>query len=76
MASTPTTVRRAVAADVDPGDNWGVFYVNDVPNTIDIAALGANVTGAVGDTVAVTVGLRNDGPAMLDTRSPATPPST
>jgi hypothetical protein len=61
------TVRAAGmrAADLDPYDNYGVAQWT-VPNTYDVAALGAAKTGKAGATVTATVGVRNNGPGALD----------
>lgn len=53
------------AADLDPYDNYGVAQWT-VPNTYDVAALGAVKTGKAGATVSATVGVRNNGPGALD----------
>ncbi|CCH15395.1 hypothetical protein [Micromonospora lupini] len=44
----------------------GQTYLHDVRGAFDVVAQGATVTGAVGDTVHVTVGLRNEGPGVPD----------
>lgn len=44
----------------------GETYLRAVPGAFDIVAQGAAVTGAVGDTVQVTVGLHNEGPGVPD----------
>ncbi|MEV4117697.1 hypothetical protein [Micromonospora sp. NPDC049645] len=44
----------------------GQTYLWKVQSAFDIVAQGAAVTGAVGDTVHVTVGIRNDGPGVPD----------
>ncbi|MFI6239703.1 hypothetical protein ACIBEF_07480 [Micromonospora sp. NPDC050795] len=44
----------------------GQTYLRGVYGAFDIVAEGAAVTGAVGDTVRVTVGLRNSGPGVPD----------
>ncbi|MCG5440877.1 hypothetical protein [Micromonospora foliorum] len=44
----------------------GQTYLWEVQSAFDIVAQGATVTGAVGDTVQVTVGIRNDGPGVPD----------
>ncbi|MEU7840414.1 hypothetical protein AB0B39_05510 [Micromonospora sp. NPDC049114] len=44
----------------------GQTYLRKVQGAFDIVAQGATVTGAVGDTVRVTVGLRNEGPGVPD----------
>ena len=47
-------------------DPWGQYYLRDIRGTFDVVALGAAATGAVGDTVRVQVGIRNDGPGVPD----------
>ncbi|MFG1648863.1 hypothetical protein ACGFIE_02960 [Micromonospora sp. NPDC049275] len=44
----------------------GQSYLREVQGAFDIVAQGAAVTGAVGDTVRVTVGIRNEGPGVPD----------
>ncbi|MFJ2084456.1 hypothetical protein ACIOBK_18160 [Micromonospora chokoriensis] len=44
----------------------GQTYLRSVQGSFDVVAQGATVTGAVGDTVRVTVGLRNEGPGVPD----------
>ncbi|WCN81850.1 hypothetical protein [Micromonospora sp. LH3U1] len=44
----------------------GQTYLWEVPGAFDIVAQGAAVTGAVGDTVQATVGIRNEGPGVPD----------
>ncbi|MDG4778598.1 hypothetical protein O7614_02930 [Micromonospora sp. WMMD961] len=44
----------------------GQTYLRSVQGAFDVVAQGATVTGAVGDTVRVTVGLRNAGPGVPD----------
>ncbi|WP_433389224.1 hypothetical protein [Micromonospora sp. KLBMP9576] len=60
---------RPVGEPLDPiaaGSAYGSTYLRDIHGAFDIAAVGATVTGAVGDTVRVTVGVRNDGPGVPD----------
>jgi hypothetical protein len=67
------TLREVVArqalpqTDVDPDDNYTLmaFRVGGV-NRANFTAYGDSVTGTVGRTVRVRVGLRNNGPARLD----------
>ncbi|MEH0932805.1 hypothetical protein [Micromonospora sp. CPCC 205558] len=57
------------ALDVIPAEVTraeGQTYLRGVHGAFDIVAKGATVTGAVGDTVRVTVGLRNKGPGVPD----------
>ncbi len=44
-------------------------------NGTDLVAIGDKVSGAVGDLVQATVGVRNDGPATLDGGRAGTPPA-
>ncbi len=57
--------RSAATADIDNSDNYATFLVRTV-NTLDIAALPAQVTGTVGQTVQTKIGIRNNGPGSLD----------
>lgn len=54
----------ARAADLDPGDNQQDVDFRTT-NSADFAAYGAKGTGAAGDSVDVTVGFRNRGPAWI-----------
>ncbi|WP_433653152.1 hypothetical protein ACQP2C_13805 [Micromonospora zamorensis] len=44
----------------------GQTYLWEVQSAFDIVAQGATVTGAVGETVQVTAGIRNEGPGVPD----------
>ncbi|MEW2376869.1 hypothetical protein AB0883_12295 [Micromonospora sp. NPDC047812] len=60
---------RPVGEPMDPiaaGDAYGSTYLPGVHGAFDVVAVGATVTGAVGDTVRVNVGIRNDGPGVPD----------
>lgn len=62
---------RAVGAPlgeipVEVSGAGGQTYLREVQGAFDISAQGATVAGAVGDTVRVTVGLRNAGPGVPD----------
>ncbi|MFJ6163960.1 hypothetical protein ACIQH6_02485 [Micromonospora orduensis] len=62
---------RAVGAPlgeipVEVSGAGGQTYLRGVQGAFDIVAQGAAVTGAVGDTVQVTVGIRNEGPGVPD----------
>ncbi|MEU6072207.1 hypothetical protein [Micromonospora sp. NPDC047074] len=60
---------RPVGEPLDPVTGNGAgggTYLRDIRGAFDIVAEGATVTGAVGDTVRVTVGIRNDGPGVPD----------
>ncbi len=52
--------------DVDDRDNFG-GTAYDIKNTLDLAAVGAHASGSVGDTVKVTIGAKNNGPASGNT---------
>jgi hypothetical protein len=62
--------------DVDPQDNWGWVAIKNVKTQVfDLAAIGANVSGDVGDKVSAQVGIANKGTGAIDTyrtRQPAT----
>ncbi|MEU4155870.1 Ig-like domain-containing protein [Actinoplanes sp. NPDC026670] len=53
-----------------PAEEDRTFQVVDVSvtgnSTADLVAIGGTVSGAVGDLVQATVGVRNDGPATID----------
>ncbi|MFG1776761.1 hypothetical protein ACGFIG_10070 [Micromonospora sp. NPDC049048] len=60
---------RPVGEPMDPitaDGAGGTTYLRAIHGAFDIVATGATVTGAVGDTVRVTVGVRNDGPGVPD----------
>jgi hypothetical protein len=58
----------AAPVEIDDADNLGsAFLLVDI--TADLAAIGATLHGAVGDTVTATVGLTNLGPATLSNRA-------
>lgn len=58
---------RAPQADAHPEDNWGYVEVTVTgKNGVDLAAVGSEVTGKVGDEVTATAGVRNVGTATLD----------
>ncbi|MGC9669023.1 hypothetical protein ACNTMW_21000 [Planosporangium sp. 12N6] len=63
VSATPSI---AAFGDADWSDNQGNFVIPTAANPSDVSAVGATVTGQVGATVPVTVGLRNNGPAWLD----------
>ncbi|WP_203779877.1 Ig-like domain-containing protein [Actinoplanes philippinensis] len=69
---TPGTggLLQLVQGDPLSGHEEGSFATTDLTvtgtNRPDLVAIGDEVSGAVGDLVEATVGLRNDGPAALD----------
>lgn len=65
-----TAPPSATSADIDESDNYAFFGVGGIVNRLDVAALPARITGTVGQTVRVKVGIHNIGPAALNgTRS-------
>ncbi|MFV2113857.1 hypothetical protein ACFHW0_16170 [Micromonospora sp. LOL_025] len=60
---------RPVGEPMDPisaAGAGGGTYLRAIHGSFDVVAVGATVTGAVGDTVRVNVGIRNDGPGVPD----------
>jgi hypothetical protein len=58
--------RAAQQTDVDARDNAGSLAVHvQGPNLADFEALGTTILGAVGDSVDLTVGVRNNGPVSV-----------
>ncbi|MGN9763711.1 hypothetical protein ACTMS2_00890 [Micromonospora sp. SD12] len=60
---------RPVGEPLDPiaaGGAYGSTYLPGIHGAFDVVAVGATVTGAVGDTVRVNMGIRNDGPGVPD----------
>jgi LPXTG-motif cell wall-anchored protein len=54
--------------DIDPQDNWGWVAIKGVKTqVIDLAAIGANAHGGIGDEVSVQVGIANRGTGSIDT---------
>ncbi|MDI6097721.1 hypothetical protein QLQ12_03785 [Actinoplanes sp. NEAU-A12] len=65
----PVSAAKARVAQTDskPDDNWQEFSVRATgAQGVDLAAVGAKASGAAGSTVTVRVGVRNNGPAALD----------
>lgn len=62
VTAVPATV---AASEIDDRDNWAGLYV-EVDNEFDLAAIGARVSGRVGDVVTARVGVRNAGAGSLD----------
>lgn len=61
------SAKRAPQTDVDPEDNWQTVIVKVTGKQgTDVAAVGARVSGEAGDVVTAKVGLRNNGPATID----------
>ena len=68
--------KAAPQTDTDPDDNWQSLTVNAKGKQgSDVAAVGAKVSGAAGATVQATVGLRNNGPATIDSSRSGEPAS-
>jgi len=54
--------------DIDPQDNWGFVAIKNVATQVfDLAAIGDNVTGGIGDELSVQVGIANRGTGAIDT---------
>lgn len=67
LALEPVAATAAKQADVDYRNNRSRAEISVTGrNGVDLVALGAEVSGEAGDVVPVTVGMRNDGPAALD----------
>ena len=66
LASKIVSGKAAKPTDVDDRDNFGGTSY-DIKNTLDLAAIGGHASGSVGDTVKVTVGAKNNGPASGNT---------
>ncbi|MDQ7904110.1 LPXTG cell wall anchor domain-containing protein [Phytohabitans sp. ZYX-F-186] len=63
-----------VQADIDPFDNSSLLEITVTgQHGVDLAAVGDTAAGAAGDTVAVEVGVVNNGPADLDTNGSGEP---
>jgi hypothetical protein len=65
VAQRAATTRGLPQTDPDPADSQTVTIHVQGKQTADLAAVGARVTGAVGSTVPVKVGVRNLGPALV-----------
>jgi hypothetical protein len=70
LTAEPVASRTAakLTDELNPRDNWGDFSVR-ADNHAHYYAVGAQVRGDKGDTVPVTVGLGNEGPATTFDRS-------
>ncbi|GIH10626.1 hypothetical protein Rhe02_86930 [Rhizocola hellebori] len=54
--------------DIDPQDNWGFVAIQNVATQVfDLAAIGDNVSGGIGDEVSAKVGIANRGTGAIDT---------
>lgn len=60
-----SSIKASTVKDVDLDDNFGWQFVF-VKNTYDMAAVGANATGASGSVVPVEIGLKANGPGSID----------
>jgi LPXTG-motif cell wall-anchored protein len=69
---TRVTPKAAKPTDLDHSDNIGAAFW-DVINTFDRATSGDSKSGTVGDTVNVTIGVKNNGPAALHATHTAEP---
>ncbi|GIF99136.1 hypothetical protein [Catellatospora citrea] len=62
LVEAPAARSRALVAEIDAQDNWAdMTWLVATGN--DLAAKGAELTGAVGDKVTVDLGVTNNGPA-------------
>ncbi|PWU50424.1 LPXTG cell wall anchor domain-containing protein [Micromonospora globispora] len=67
LTKQPTMTAQSFQADVNPENNWSGLQVKVTGNNgVDLAAIGDSVDGKAGDVVTATVGVRNNGPAVLD----------
>ena len=67
LAEAGTKALAVPQADQNPEDNWsGVAVTVTGTNGANLAAIGDTVTGAAGDVVTATVGVVNEGPAVID----------
>jgi uncharacterized membrane protein YgcG len=67
-ATAAAARNRNVVGDINPRDSYTELDIH-AKNTADFAAVGASVKGDKGKTVQVTVGARNNGPALIYDRS-------
>ncbi|MCZ7421456.1 hypothetical protein O7605_18280 [Verrucosispora sp. WMMA2121] len=63
---TTSPAARTLTREIDPSDNWASFYVDDVPNSLDLAALAEPVVGPVGGSAVLRAGVGNNGAGSLD----------
>lgn len=63
MRSVVRKASRQSLDDADPGDNSDSFRVSTSENPADLAVTASKANGNVGDTVTVTVTVKNNGPA-------------
>ncbi|GAB3156206.1 hypothetical protein GCM10027290_53720 [Micromonospora sonneratiae] len=56
------------ARDLDQQDNYGYYHLLNVQNSLDLAAVGGNLSGAVGDVVSLDLGMTNRGAGALKGR--------
>jgi hypothetical protein len=71
-AAPKKSLAKAEAGEIDSRDNYAYEEVT-VENAFDLAAIGANLTGAVGDVVKAKVGIKNAGAGTLDSSRSQTP---
>ncbi|MFI5840929.1 LPXTG cell wall anchor domain-containing protein [Catenuloplanes sp. NPDC051500] len=58
---------RGAQVDTDPSDNTGMFEISVTgQNSADLEAIGTGFDGAAGESATAQVGIKNNGPAMLD----------
>ncbi|MEU5530213.1 LPXTG cell wall anchor domain-containing protein [Micromonospora chersina] len=67
LTKQATAQAQSFQADPNPENNWSGMEVKVTgKNGVDLAAIGDELTGKAGDVVTATVGVRNNGPAVLD----------
>jgi hypothetical protein len=62
-AAAAANDENAGGNDADTSDNDGAFSVHTAANPADLEAIGGSGSGALGDTVTITVKAKNHGPA-------------
>ncbi|GIF75360.1 LPXTG cell wall anchor domain-containing protein [Asanoa siamensis] len=73
LTAAPARKARGTQADTNPSnDGTSVDIRVTGENGSDMRALGARITGQVGDVAEVQLGFRNDGPATIDKWTEAT----
>ncbi len=70
LADRPQAAAKAEQTEIDPSDNFFRIDVDvEGDNDADLAAIGGAATGAPGQIVIVNFGVKNHGPASLDSSS-------
>jgi hypothetical protein len=67
LTEVPAFAAQGVDTDVKPSNNWTSLSLSVTGDNLpDLAAVGARLTGGVGDLVTAAVGMKNNGPASVD----------